>query len=875
MNYNQISVIKKQKKLRSVKRKIYSKLKLAALQLSIIILISVCVIGLFAGVGIYKGLIDTAPDINSIDVIPQGYATTIYDNNGKQIQKLVGSDANRIYKTIDEIPKDVQNAFVAIEDSRFWEHSGIDVKGIFRAAVSGITSNEFDQGASTITQQLLKNQVFNGGNETQFFNKVQRKIQEQYLAVQLENQVDKELILEYYLNTINLGQNTLGVQAAANRYFDKDVSELTISEAAVIAGITQNPSAYNPISHPDDNREKRAIVLQYMQEQNYISPTEYEEALADPVYKRIASVNKQYTDSSSQINSYFVDALIDDVIDDLKEELGYTETQAINALYRGGLEIYTTQNRKIQKTCNKILNTDSNYPYSTYALSYRLSVESKDGNLTHYNELGLKEYFQKQDSSFNIYFSDKKAAKKLVKEYRDSVVKKSDKVVGETINFVIQPQISFVIMDQSNGQVQAIVGGRGKKTANRTLNRATGTLRQPGSTFKVLSTYVPALDTAGMTLATVQDDAEYYYPGTNTKVRNWSKATYNGLTSLREAIVSSMNIVTVKTLEEVTPQTGYDYLLNLGFSTLVDTRTTPDGEVYSDIQLPTALGGLTDGVTNLELTAAYAAIANGGTYTEPVFYTKIVDHNGKLLIDKTPKTRQVMRDSTAWLLTDAMKEVVSRGTGTAVRFDTLSNMPLAGKTGTTSKDIDLWFVGFTPYYTAGIWGGYDLNEQQSSTTYHKYLWKMIMQQIHQDLHLESMEFVKPDSIVSATICTKCGKLAIDDLCEYAAGGSCVKTEYFASGTVPDSNCDCHMHYNICRESGFLATKFCPNTTSQVYLIKDEESCTTRDTPYVLPSNIPHSSCAIHSGESSSITIEDIDEEDSETDETENEEDAVG
>lgn len=857
MNYNQASVIAKQKNLRSIKRKLSSKFKLGLMQFFLILLAGFCAVGLFAGIGIYKGLIDTAPDIDSIDVIPQGYATTIYDSNGKAIQKLVGSDANRIYKTIDEIPEDVQNAFVAIEDSRFWEHSGIDIKGIFRATVSGIASNEFDQGASTLTQQLLKNQVFNGGNEILFFNKVQRKIQEQYLAIQLENQLDKKTILEYYLNTINLGQNTLGVQSASNRYFDKDVSELTISEAAVIAGITQNPSAFNPITHPKDNEKKRAIVLKYMLEQKYITNMEYEEALSDPVYKRIASVNKQYSDPSSKINSYFVDALIDEVIEDLKEDLGYTETQATNAIYRGGLEIYTTQNRKIQKVCNRILNDDSYFPYSTYQLSYQLSIENEDGKIKNYNEQTLKTFYLQSDSSFDIYFSDKKEARKLIRRYRKTLVGETDTIIGENINFIIQPQISFVLMEQGTGQVQAIVGGRGKKTANRTLNRASGSLRQPGSTFKILSTYVPALDTSGMTLATVQDDSEYYYPNTNTQVRNWSRSSYKGLTSLREGIVSSMNIVTVKTFEQVTPQIGYDYLLNLGFTTLVDTMTDSQGNTYSDIQLPTALGGLTEGVTNLELTAAFASIANGGLYTEPVFYTKILDHDGNVLIDKTPDTRQVMKDSTAWLLTDAMEDVILRGTGTATRFDSL-DMPVAGKTGTTTKDIDLWFVGYTPYYTAGIWGGYDLNEHQSSTTYHKYIWRTIMQSVHTELNLPITDFTKPDSITSAYVCTKCGKLAVDKLCEYASGGSCAKTEYFAKGSVPDTNCDCHVRYAVCTASGRLATEHCPDeeVSSKVYLVK-EETGTTGDTPYILPSNLSSSYCNIHTGESSSITSEEL------------------
>ena len=291
------------------------------------------------------------------------------------------------------------------------------------------------------------------------------------------------------------------------------------------------------------------------------------------------------------------------------------------------------------------------------------------------------------------------------------------------------------------------VGGRGKKTGARTLNRASGSLRQPGSTFKILSTYLPAFDTAGMTLASTEVDEKYYYPGTKVQVHNWTGSAYKGTTTLREGIYNSMNVVTVKTLAKVTPKVAYDYLVNLGITTLVDSRIDKSGKVFSDIQLPMALGGLTDGVTNLELTAAYASIANGGVYTEPVLYTRILDHDGNVLIDKTPVTRQVFKDSTAYLLTSAMEDVISIGTGTAAKFTGI-DMPAAGKTGTTSKDIDLWFEGYTPYYTAGIWGGWDLNKDQVNTTYHKTIWKTIMERVHTEKNLEKKEFDVPDSVLS-------------------------------------------------------------------------------------------------------------------------------
>ena len=766
MDYRKKSTIAELNRLTSPGRKVSSKLNVWTFRLVLVVFIAIILFGTMAVLGVCKGIIDTAPDIDTIDVSPEGYSTKIYDTDGNVTQTLIGQNANRVYVTLDNVPAHVQNAFIAIEDERFRQHNGIDIKGIIRAAANTLSTKDLSQGASTITQQLIKNTVFEGGSENTDIAKIKRKIQEQYLAVQLENKINKDTILEYYLNTINLGQNTLGVQAASQRYFGKNVNDLTISEAAVIAGITKNPSGNNPISYPENNKERRATVLEYMKEQGYIDEAEYNEALADNVYDRIAEYNESYISAkgNEQTSSYFNDALFEQVLNDLKVELGYTETQAYNALYRAGLKIYSTQDRQIQDICDEVTNDSSFYPSnSEYQLSYQLSVISADGTETNYNEQTLKAYFLKQNPSFNIYFKDKKSAKPYIKEYRKSVVKDTDTITGENINYIIQPQVSFVLMDQHNGHVLALVGGRGKKTGARTLNRASGSLRQPGSTFKILSTYLPAFDTAGMTLASTEVDEKYYYPGTKVQVHNWTGSAYKGTTTLREGIYNSMNVVTVKTLAKVTPKVAYDYLVNLGITTIVDSRIDKSGKVFSDIQLPMALGGLTDGVTNLELTAAYASIANGGVYTEPVLYTRILDHDGNVLIDKTPVTRQVFKDSTAYLLTSAMEDVISIGTGTAAKFTGI-DMPAAGKTGTTSKDIDLWFEGYTPYYTAGIWGGWDLNKDQVNTTYHKTIWKTIMERVHTEKNLEKKEFDVPDSVSKVSICRICGKLAVEGVC---------------------------------------------------------------------------------------------------------------
>ena len=791
MDYRKKSTIAELNRLTSPGRKVSSKLNVWTFRLVLVVFIAIILFGTMAVLGVCKGIIDTAPDIDTIDVSPEGYSTKIYDTDGNVTQTLIGQNANRVYVTLDNVPAHVQNAFIAIEDERFRQHNGIDIKGIIRAAANTLSTKDLSQGASTITQQLIKNTVFEGGSENTDIAKIKRKIQEQYLAVQLENKINKDTILEYYLNTINLGQNTLGVQAASQRYFGKNVNDLTISEAAVIAGITKNPSGNNPISYPENNKERRATVLEYMKEQGFIDEAEYNEALADNVYDRIAEYNESYISvkGNEQTSSYFNDALFEQVLNDLKVELGYTETQAYNALYRAGLKIYSTQDRQIQDICDDVTNDSSFYPSnSEYQLSYQLSVISADGTETNYNEQTLKAYFLKQNPSFNIYFKDKKSAKPYIKEYRKSVVKDTDTITGENINYIIQPQVSFVLMDQHNGHVLALVGGRGKKTGARTLNRASGSLRQPGSTFKILSTYLPAFDTAGMTLASTEVDEKYYYPGTKVQVHNWTGSAYKGTTTLREGIYNSMNVVTVKTLAKVTPKVAYDYLVNLGITTLVDSRIDKSGKVFSDIQLPMALGGLTDGVTNLELTAAYASIANGGVYTEPVLYTRILDHDGNVLIDKTPVTRQVFKDSTAYLLTSAMEDVISIGTGTAAKFTGI-DMPAAGKTGTTSKDIDLWFEGYTPYYTAGIWGGWDLNKDQVNTTYHKTIWKTIMERVHTEKNLEKKEFDVPDSVSKVSICRICGKLAVEGVC--SSYGS-EKTEYFAKDTIPKEYCSCHQ-----------------------------------------------------------------------------------
>lgn len=837
MKYGKKNVSRKEKKITSTASLVRKKFSVIFFKTLLICFLAAIVIGGCAGIGIFKGIIDSAPDISDIDPTPTGYLSVVLDNQGNQTAKLVASGSNRVYVTLDEIPKDMQHAFVAIEDERFYEHNGIDLKGIIRAGFTGIANGfHFRQGASTITQQLLKNNVFEGWTNQSGMEKVKRKIQEQYLAMELSKIKSKDWILENYLNTINLGQNTLGVQSASRRYFGKDVSELTLSESAVIAGITKNPSAYNPVSHPEENKKRQKQVLKNMKEQGYISESQYNEALKDDVYSRIQQVNIEYAEDNP--NSYFVDATIDQVVQDLVEKKGYTDTQAYKAIYNSGLTIESTQDMAVQRICDEEVNNLENYSTAPqYSFSYRLTIEKKDGTLKNYSDQTMISYYSASLSDYSLNFSSQEEAQAAIDAYKAEIMEPGDTIVenGESVVFTLQPQTAVTIIDQYTGDVKAIVGGRGDKTGSRTLNRATDTTRQPGSAFKVLAAFAPALDTAGMTLATVQDDAPFSYSN-GTSLRNYDDK-YRGFTTIRYAITKSINVVTVKTLTDISPQTGFDYLQNFGFTTLTE----------DDIVQSLALGGITQGVTNLELTAAYATIAAGGTYTKPRFYNRILDHSGNVLIDNTQETHTVLKESTAFLLTSAMQDVVNVGTGGAVNFGT---MPIAGKTGTTTKNRDALFSGYTPYYTCSVWCGYDDNSPQDGalTANPKTLWKNIMGRLHETL--EYKDFTQPEGITTAAVCRKSGKLAVEGLCDADPRGSMVETEYFAAGTVPTEYCDHHVSATICTASGMLANEFCPaeNRQGGIYIVGGSPD--TEDGPYLLSDSLSQENyCTVHTAAS--------------------------
>ena len=693
-----------------------------------------------------------APKINILDAAPKGYRSSVLDESGNVVLTLSGESSNRVYVKLGETPEDLQHAFVAIEDERFYTHHGIDPRGIARAFVKGVREGSFSEGASTITQQLLKNNVFTTWTEEHSFaDKLERKLEEQYLAVVLERKVSKDWILENYLNTINLGGGNWGVETAAKYYFDKDVSDLTLSECSVLAAVTKNPTSYNPLKNPEKNAARRKLVLSKMLSLGFITEEEQKEALADPVYERIAAVSG--TVRTQEIMTYFEDALIYEVLGDLMEEKGITEEDAWNLLYKGGLTICSTENPARQAICEETAASDELYP---------------DGS-----------------------------------------------------------EVSMVMIDNETGQVRAMVGGRGEKNASLIFNRAISSKRQPGSTIKVIGEYASALENRDITLGSIYDDAPYTYSD-GTSVSN-AGGGYAGRMTVRSAIVQSNNIVALKIFQDAGMDNVWAQLQKFGISTLTE----------ADKVEALALGGTSGGVTNLELTSAYSAIARGGEYREPVYYTQVLDRDGNVLLKKSQRTVRAVHESTAELLTDALQDVVTAGTGTAADFE---GMPLAGKSGTTTDIRDAWFVGYSPYYTCGIWGGYDDNSAQESSKYVQTVWKTVMSSAHENLSETSLNDAEDKKM--CYICTKCGNLAVEGLCDVTEQGDMTAKEYYIPGTEPTKKCTCHEAVEICTESGERAGTHCSHTETRVYLKEGTEE--TDDAGFVMPASLSGSAtCSQH------------------------------
>ncbi|WP_288234833.1 transglycosylase domain-containing protein [uncultured Anaerotruncus sp.] len=608
----------------------------------------------------------------------------------KVLQQLQTTE-NRIWVSLDKIPKHMQEAVVAIEDQRFWTHQGVDWKRTFGAFVNMfIPIYPTQAGGSTIDQQLIKN--ITGDNEV----RIERKVQEIFRALNLEKRYSKDQILEAYLNTIYFNNGAYGVQAAANTYFGKDVSELSVAEAASIIGITNAPGAYNPLAHPEANKRRQENILFAMHEQGYLTDKEYEEALNEKLEFKTEF-------AASRVNpvySYFTDYVIDQVIDDLMEQYGYTNQVAQQMVTSGGLRIYTTVDERVQDIVTNFYSDVKNFPTVTNEGEY--------------------------------------------------------------------PQSAAAILDP-NGKIIALAGGIGEKRGMREFNRATDAYRQCGSSIKPISAYLQAVERDVVTWSTKIDDGPVDL-GTHTLVNHYSG--YLGPITVDEALQRSTNTVPYKLIQQIGPKTSFDFLTEkLDMYSLVDRKVTDSG-IKSDIDVfPMALGGLTDGVSPLEMAGAYQIFANGGYFTRPYAYTRVLDADGNPILERDTTPRRVITPETATIINRLMQRVTTgpHGTGGRAPWNSAS-FPVAGKTGTTDDDKDQWFIGDTPYYVCAIWMGYDEPERIRYTGVWyppPEVYRTLMQQVHEGL--EPKQFPIWGDVQQAEYCTESGDLAGDSCATTATG----------------------------------------------------------------------------------------------------------
>lgn len=781
---------------------VFLKIFITSLKVLLIIVLLTIIAGIGVVIGVAKAYVDSAPPLDLTKISEQSQTSFIYDDKGNLITKVYGVENGaaiwREWVNISDIPVDLQNAFIAIEDERFRQHNGIDIKGIARAFVSNLTGNSIS-GGSTITQQLIKNTMLTPEQT------YKRKIQEAYLAIDLERKYTKDQILEAYLNTINLGNSFYGIKAAANGYFGKELNELSLREMATLAGITKNPSLYNPwrTDKADLVKQRSDTVLYKMYELGYINGAQYKEALAEPI--KPISPEESKKKYNNRVMPYFVDYALVDVKQKLTQKFmqeGLNETDAAAKaeaiIQAGGLKIYTTVDSNMQKILENAVASYKNYP----KLASGVSAEGKDTK-------------------------------------------------------AIQPQTAAVIIDYHTGQVKALVGGRSYPDDTRfALNRAYQSKRPVGSTMKPLGVYGPALDLRTATAATTYDNIPAPIPGWVSKrgyPANFDGETgYTGLTTMREAIRKSINIVAAKAfMQDVGVENSYNYVTKFGLN-ILPSEKTPAG---------LTLGAA--GASPLEMAAAYGAIANNGVYIEPIAFTRVVDKDGNTLLDnKCQDKHVVLSEQAAFILTDMLKDVVTSGTGTPTK---LKGMTSAGKTGTTDDFTNAWFVGFTPYYSAAVWMGHDDNKPMSSKTTGGGnaggLWKAFMQPIHQGLKNKDIYDKIPSGIIKLNVCTVSGELPTD-LCYKDPRGSTVRSEYFIKGTQPTTTCSYHVPVEICKDSGKYPTEYCPKdsieTVSMVKrpddspyytVLTPDQRAKVKDSKYELKDpNDPANQCDIHTKE---------------------------
>lgn len=936
---------------------------LKSLKIFLVLLLLIVIIAGGALAGIVISIIKDAPEIDPTKINASlSQTSTIYDSNEKLIEKI-DTGEYRTFVSLDKMPQHLQDAFIAIEDERFEEHRGVDPKGIAASMVENFQHGGIKRGASTITQQLVKN-VYLSNEQT-----VTRKIKEAYLALQVEKVLHKDQILEAYLNRNFFGQNAAGVQEASQTYFSKDVGDLTLAESALFAGIVKSPTQYQPflrikpqeynsntqssigemnvlgekymLVFNEESVKRQELVLKKMLDLGKITQAEYDQALEEDIKTALKPGQKKLTD----ITSYFTDYVKTQVINTLVEELDYSKEDAEETLYKGGLKIYSTIDLSLQEELedvyenfaqvilgntsrfrspilvdwslnsygnvidedgktifykkSNILDEDFNLIINrnNFSIDDNGDIIIDDNRLTPYpKHIDIADYYTIDENknlvthtvgSFDISEDDFK-----VNENKEIVIAKSfldnnsdfsdidsngNLLISEKYFYlskegIVQPQSATVVLDYKSGQIKAIVGGRDVE-GNRILNRATNSQRQPGSVIKPLSAYLPALDN-GYTAGSAIDDLPYSGGSSQSWQPRNNYRGFKGMRTLRSAVEDSGNIPSIKTVEDIGIPTSISYLEKLGIINQKDGEkdnfvTAAEDPKRNDENFSAlGLGGMTNGLTPLEVTAAYGAIANDGVYKEPIAFTHILDKDGDVLFENTPKETTVVSPQIAYIMADVLRTHVSNGIG---RNAQLNNMVTAGKTGTTQNRADIWFVGFTPYYATGVWIGNDspkITLNQDSMTAASF-WKHIMDKAHEGLESKS-SFNRPDGIVSASICTQSGKRPTN-LCSQDPR-NVIKTEIFAQGTVPTQSCDVHVSLTVDTSTGKIANQYCPSylISSRVFIKRtppyypwNHSGIIPRDYAY----NAPTSICDVHGPNTMQPIEEEIDnDEDIEDDE---------
>lgn len=569
----------------------------------------------------------------------------------KELATLHGSE-NRIWVDLEDIPDYLVKALVAIEDHRFYEHKGVDWYRTVGAMFTMLTGGDDSFGGSTITQQLIKN--LTGNKEVT----VQRKLIEIFQALEFEKKYDKDEIIEWYLNAVYFGEGCDGIYTAAQKYFGKEPSQLTLAESASIVGIVNLPTYYSPFYSEENNKERQETVLRRMYELGYISYDEYEEAKNE----QLVFTRSDNEVADQEIYSYYVEAVIKDVTEDLMEQKGISQDTARQLLYNGGYRVYSCLDPYIQECVDNVYLDVENFP----------------------------------------------------KPYRAN-----DQ----------QLQSAMVIMDPYTGEVVAMSGGVGEKTGNLVLNRATDALRAPGSSFKPLAVYAPAIELGLITPSTLVNDAprEEVEMSQNQWYPNNSDFKYRGIIDIATGVRLSLNTVAAQVLDKLGLDASTNFLKNkLGITSLV-----PDDYNYASL----ALGELTNGISVLEMAQAYCTFDNSGIFTEARTYSRVTDAAGNIVLDNQPKTHVAMKSSTATNITSLLFSAANYGTGSESIF---SGQAIAGKTGTSSYNWNRWFAGYTPYYVGVVWTGFDQPEQM-----YVYgnpaaqVWRRVMQQVHAGLEYKS------------------------------------------------------------------------------------------------------------------------------------------